>query len=146
MRRAHLFVFVIIETESFHLMSAYFLEGFVDGMRTDSPFCPPPLLALTFRENRAPPCVKVQGFHGSPPDGWEEIPRWAGGWVLNQPPWSFGFDSQTRGTRENREPPCVKVPGASRVPTRGQRPATSCRRTAAASPHRRDASGAPSGH
>jgi hypothetical protein len=35
------------------------------------------------------------------------------------PPWSFGFDSQTRGTRENdREngaPPCVKVPGSSRV-------------------------------
>jgi len=39
-----------------------------------------------------------------------------GGWVLHQPPWSFGFDSQTRGTRENRAPPCVKVPGSSRVP------------------------------
>ena len=25
-----------------------------------------------------------------------------GGWVLHQPPWSFGFDSQSRGTRENR--------------------------------------------
>jgi hypothetical protein len=36
------------------------------------------------------------------PDGWDQIPRWAGGWVLHQPPWSFGFDSQTRGTRENR--------------------------------------------
>jgi len=35
---------------------------------------------------------------------------------LHQPPWSFGFDSQTRGTRENRAPPCVKVPGSSRVP------------------------------
>ncbi len=43
-------------------------------------------------------------------------PRWAGGWVLHQPPWSFGFDSQTRGTRENRAPPCVRVPGSSRVP------------------------------
>jgi hypothetical protein len=31
-------------------------------------------------------------------------------------PWSFGFDSQTRGTKENRVPPCVKVPGSSRVP------------------------------
>jgi hypothetical protein len=31
-------------------------------------------------------------------------------------PWSFGFDSQTRGTWENRVPPCVKVPGSSRVP------------------------------
>jgi hypothetical protein len=37
---------------------------------------------------------------------------------LHQPPWSFGFDSQTRGTRENRAPPCVKVPGSSRVPVR----------------------------
>jgi hypothetical protein len=35
---------------------------------------------------------------------------------LHQPPWSFEFDSQTRGTRENRAPPCVKVPGSSRVP------------------------------
>ena len=26
----------------------------------------------------------------------------------NQPPWSFGFYSQTRGTRENRATPCVK--------------------------------------
>jgi hypothetical protein len=40
------------------------------------------------------------------------------GWCLHQPPWSFGFDSQTRGTRENRVPPCVKVPGSSRVPVR----------------------------
>jgi hypothetical protein len=29
-----------------------------------------------------------------------------GGWVLHQPPWSFGFDSQTRGTRENRRILC----------------------------------------
>jgi hypothetical protein len=35
---------------------------------------------------------------------------------LHQPPWSFGFDSQTRGTRENRSPPCLEVPGSSRVP------------------------------
>jgi hypothetical protein len=40
-----------------------------------------------------------------------------GWWLgLHQPPWSFGFDSQTRGTRENRVTPCVKVPGSSRVP------------------------------
>jgi hypothetical protein len=41
---------------------------------------------------------------------------------LHQPyiyPWSFGFDSQTRGTRENRASPCVKVPGSSRVPPDG---------------------------
>jgi hypothetical protein len=49
------------------------------------------------------------------PDGWDQIPQWPGGWVLHQPTWGFGFDSQTRGTRENRAPPCVKVPGSSRV-------------------------------
>jgi hypothetical protein len=56
------------------------------------------------RENRAQPCVKVPGSSRVPappwvgsrsPDGWDQIPRWAGGWVLHQPPWSFGFDSQT---------------------------------------------------
>jgi len=31
------------------------------------------------------------------PDGRDQIPRWAGGWGLHQPPWSFGLDSQTRG-------------------------------------------------
>jgi hypothetical protein len=70
------------------------------------------------------PCIKVQGSSRVPappwvgsrsPDGWDQIPRWAGGWVLHQPPWSFGFDSQTRGTRENRRT-CIKVPGSSRVP------------------------------
>jgi hypothetical protein len=34
-------------------------------------------------------------------------------------PWSFGFNSQTRGTRENRATPCVKVSGSSRVPSLG---------------------------
>jgi len=51
------------------------------------------------------PCVKVQGSSRVPappwvdsrsPDGWDQIPRWACGWVLHQPPWSSGFDSQTR--------------------------------------------------
>ena len=43
---------------------------------------------------------------------------------LHQPPWSFVFDSQTRGRtnkrhhHQNRAPPCVKVPGSSRVPVR----------------------------
>jgi hypothetical protein len=71
------------------------------------------------------PCVKVPGSSRVPappwvgsrsPDGWDQIPRWAGGWVLHQPPWSFGFDSQTRGTRENRRT-LYKVPGSSRVPS-----------------------------
>jgi hypothetical protein len=57
------------------------------------------------------PCVKVPGSSRVPappwvgsrsPDGWDQIPCQPGGWILHQPPWSFGFDSQTRGTRENR--------------------------------------------
>jgi hypothetical protein len=53
-------------------------------------------------------CITRPPWVGSKPAGW-----WLG---LHQPPWSFGFDSQTRGTREHRAPPCVKVPGSSRVP------------------------------
>ena len=73
----------------------------------------------------SPLSLKVQGSSRVPappwvgsrsPDGWDKIPQWTGGWVLHQPPWSFGFDSQTRGSRENRSTPCVKVPGSSRVP------------------------------
>jgi hypothetical protein len=75
----------------------------------------------------APPWVGSRS-----PDGWDQIPRWAGGWGLHQPPWSFGFDSQTRGTRENRAPPCVKVPGSSRVPS----PPRSLVRDGQTSPHR----------
>ena len=51
-----------------------------------------------------------------------QIPWWLGSdhpmdwWLgLHQPPWSFGFDSQTRWTRENRLTPCVKVQGSSWV-------------------------------
>jgi hypothetical protein len=46
--------------------------------------------------------------------GSSRVPQ-TGGWDLHQPPWSFGFDSQTRGTRENHDR-CVKVQGSSRVP------------------------------
>ena len=41
----------------------------------------------------APPWVGSRS-----PDGWDQIPYRAGGWILHQPPWSFGFDSQTRGS------------------------------------------------
>jgi hypothetical protein len=62
------------------------------------------------------PFIKCPPWVGSrSPDGWDQIPRWVGGWVLHQPPWSFGFDSQTRGTRKTGAP-CIKVPGSSRVP------------------------------
>ena len=43
----------------------------------------------------------TEAVEGGPAD-----PLSAGGWVLHQPPWSFGFDSQTRGTRENRRTLC----------------------------------------
>ena len=49
----------------------------------------------------APPWVGSRS-----PDGWDQIPYRPGGWVLHQTPWSFGFDSQTRGTKENRRPLC----------------------------------------
>jgi len=61
------------------------------------------------------PCVKVPGSSRVPvppwvgsrsPYGWDQIPYRPGGWVLHQSPWSFGFDSQTRGTRENRRTLC----------------------------------------
>ena len=67
---------------------------------------------------QAHPVLKYRVPHGSQvlspaqrvgsrsPDGWDQIPYRPGGWVLHQPPWSFGFDSQTRGTRENRRTLC----------------------------------------
>ena len=33
---------------------------------------------------------QVPGAEFGSPDGWYQIPRWAGGWVLHQPPWGFG--------------------------------------------------------
>ena len=82
-----------------------------------------PLICLRFRVKTrelasgktGAPCVKVPGSSRVPappwvgsrsPDGWDQIPYLPGGWVLHQPPWSFGFDSQTRGTRENRRTLC----------------------------------------
>ncbi len=59
------------------------------------------LLQYLLPKTSAPPWVGSRS-----PDGWDQIPRWAGGWVLHQPPWSFGFDSQTRGNRENRSTLC----------------------------------------
>jgi hypothetical protein len=52
-------------------------------------------------KKKAPPWVGSRS-----PDGWDQIPYRPGGWILHQPPWSFGLDSQTRGTRENRRTLC----------------------------------------
>jgi len=58
---------------------------------------------------QAHPVLKYRVPHGSQPrPGWAPDPLMVGiiiGLVVgscNQPPWGFGFDSQTRGTRENR--------------------------------------------
>jgi hypothetical protein len=51
-------------------------------------------------------------FISRSPDGWDQIPRWAGGWACTSHPGVLG-SIPTRGTRENRAPPCVKVPGSS---------------------------------
>jgi hypothetical protein len=56
--------------------------------------------------------VPVRNTGPSPAMGGLQIPRWLGSdplsawWLGHQPPWSFGFDSQTRGTRENRRTLC----------------------------------------
>jgi hypothetical protein len=51
-------------------------------------------------------------FISRSPDGWDQIPRWAGGWACTSHPGVLG-SIPTRGTRENRAPPCVKVLGSS---------------------------------
>jgi len=49
------------------------------------------------------------------PDGWDQIPCRSGGWVLHQPPWSFGFDCQTSRTRKKQAHPVLnyRVPHGS---------------------------------
>ena len=51
------------------------------------------------RENGAPPCIKVPGSSRVPappwvgsrsPDGWDQIPRWAGGWACTSHPGVLG--------------------------------------------------------
>jgi hypothetical protein len=37
------------------------------------------------------------------PAGWAPDPRWAGGLVLHQTPWSFGFDSQDSERRQRKQ-------------------------------------------
>jgi hypothetical protein len=38
-------------------------------------------------------------------------PQWTGGSVLHQPPWSFGFDSQTTERDQGKQaaPSCLKI-------------------------------------
>jgi hypothetical protein len=69
------------------------------------------------RKNRATPCVILPGSSRVPAPSWVGSRSLLGWWLgVHQPPWSFGFDSQTRGTRENRRTPCVNLQGSSRVP------------------------------
>ena len=53
--------------------------------------------------------VEAQRFTGSLLDLLLEVPNTFFQNTVVLTAWSFGFDSQTRGTRENREPPCVML-------------------------------------
>jgi hypothetical protein len=72
------------------------------------------------------PCVKVPGSSRVPappwvgsrsPDGWDQIPRWAGGWACTSHPGVLGSIPK-REEPGKTGAPCVKVPGSSRVPVR----------------------------
>ena len=63
--------------------------------------------------HQAPPWVGSRS-----PDGWDQIPLWAVGWVLHQPPWSFGFDSKREEPGKTGRHPVLKyrVPHGSHPP------------------------------
>jgi hypothetical protein len=72
------------------------------------------------------PCIKVPGSSRVPappwvgsrsPDGWDQIPRWAGGWACTSHPGVLGSIPK-REEPGKTGAPCVKVPGSSRVPPR----------------------------
>jgi hypothetical protein len=49
------------------------------------------------------------------PDGWDQIPRWAGGWACTSHPGVLGLIPK-REEPGKTGAPCIKVPGSSRVP------------------------------
>jgi hypothetical protein len=70
------------------------------------------------------PCIKVPGSSRVPappwvgsrsPDGWDQIPRWAGGWACTSHPGVLGSIPK-REEPGKTGAPCIKVPGSSRVP------------------------------
>jgi hypothetical protein len=60
----------------------------------------------------APPWVGSRS-----PDGWDQIPRWAGGWACTSHPGVLGSIPK-REEPGKTGAPCIKVPGSSRVPVR----------------------------
>jgi hypothetical protein len=58
----------------------------------------------------APPWVGSRS-----PDGWDQIPRWAGGWACTSHPGVLGSIPK-REEPGKTGAPCIKVPGSSRVP------------------------------
>jgi hypothetical protein len=62
------------------------------------------------REKEAPPWVGSRS-----PDGWDQIPRWAGGWACTSHPGVLGSIPK-REEPGKTGAPCIKVPGSSRVP------------------------------
>jgi hypothetical protein len=65
---------------------------------------------MRFHYARAPPWVGSRS-----PDGWDQIPRWAGGWACTSHPGVLGSIPK-REEPGKTGAPCVKVPGSSRVP------------------------------
>jgi hypothetical protein len=65
-------------------------------------------------------CARTLSFETNCPEF--EMPYRPGGWVLHQPPWSFGFDCQTRGTRENRRTLCSSTGFLTSQPRPGWAP------------------------
>jgi hypothetical protein len=74
------------------------------------------------------PCIKVPGSSRVPappwvgsrsPDGWDQIPRWAGGWACTSHPGVLGSIPK-REEPGKTGAPCVKVPGSSRVQVRDE--------------------------
>jgi hypothetical protein len=69
-------------------------------------------LPCTQPSQQAPPWVGSRS-----PDGWDQIPRWAGGWACTSHPGVLGSIPK-REEPGKTGAPCVKVPGSSRVPVR----------------------------
>jgi hypothetical protein len=64
----------------------------------------------------APPWVGSRS-----PDGWDQIPRWAGGWACTSHPGVLGSIPK-REEPGKTGAPCIKIPGSSRVPVRDGQP------------------------
>jgi hypothetical protein len=70
-----------------------------------------PVLKYRVPQGSHPPWVGSRS-----PDGWDQIPRWAGGWACTSHPGVLGSIPK-REEPGKTGAPCIKVPGSSRVPS-----------------------------